>query len=166
MKTFFDILEARVSNPARVHALSVRRVLETACEQSLTIVPDEGPVHDALLRRVVGPPVTLIASFEDREGRAASESCACLVGLTLRQASTLGKGLACPVLYSGVETDGEVCVLPRGGGLVRCGGRDTKGVTRAYQRARGVAKVRFDCPPWGWIEAVSEDSWRRRHAKA
>jgi hypothetical protein len=166
MKAFFDILEARARNPALVHALSVRRVLETVCEQSLTIVPDDEPVHEALLRSGVGRPVVLTASFESGDGKAANESCACLAGLTLRQARALGKGLGCTVLYSGAETRGEVCVLPAGGGpLVRCGGRDTKGVTRAYQRARGVDMVRFDCPPWGWIESVVEDSWRRRHAR-
>ena len=165
MKAFFDILEARETNPARVHALSVRRMLETVSDQSLTIVPDEGPVHEELVRRGVGRPVILTVSFESGDGKGADEACACLAGLTLRQARQLGKKLGCPVLHSGPETDGEVCVLPLGGGLVRCGGRDTKGVTRAYQRARGVRKVRFDCPPWGWIEAVSEDSWRRRHAR-
>jgi hypothetical protein len=166
MKAFLEILEARDTNPARVHALSVQRVLETVSEQSLTMVPGEELVHEALIRSGVGRPVALTVSFVSRSGKAAKESCACLAGLTLRQARTLGKGLGCAVLFSGTETNGEVCVLPSGGGrLISCGGRDTKGVTRAYQRARDVNNVQFDCPPWGWIESVAEVSRRRRRAK-
>jgi hypothetical protein len=166
MKAFLEILEARDTNPARVHALSVRRVLETVCEKSLTMVPDEELVHEALMRSGVGRQVDLTVSFESGNGKVNKECCACLAGLTLRQARTLGKGLGCAVLFSGAETNGEVCVLPSGGGrLISCGGRDTKGVTRAYERARGVGNVQFDCPPWGWIESVAEVTRRRRHAR-
>ena len=165
MTTFLEILEARDRNPASVHHLAVSRVLETAGDRSLTIVPDDGPVHEELKRRGYGGPFGLRVAFETGDGKGGEEACACLRGLTLRQAGKLGKALGRAMIYSGPETACEVCVLPLGGGLERFGERATEGVSRAYKAARGFAKVRFDCPPWAWIQAVMEDLWRRSRAR-
>ena len=165
MTTFHEILQARDRNPESVHELAVRRVLETAGDRSLTIVPDDVPVHEELKRRGYGRSIGMWIAFKYEGGKGGEEGCACLCGLTLRQAGKLGKALGRAMIYSGPETAGEVCVLPLGGGLDRFGARATEGISRAYKAARGFATVRFDCPPWAWIEAVMEDKWRSGRAR-
>lgn len=153
MITFSHILEARMGDPGRLSELAARRLLEAIGERSFTMLESTPAARQELGRRGHHRAFGLRAAF-------AAASLACVTGQALREAGRLGKKLGCPVIFSGRETGGEVCVLPLGGGLVRCGGRDAEGVTRGGEVLLGVAEAHFDCPPWAWTEAVMEDLWR------
>ena len=149
MTTFSEILEARDRNPAAVHHLAVRRLLETVGDRSLTIVPDDGPVHEELKRRGYGGPFGLRVAFKTADGKSGEEGVRLHRGLTLRQAGRLGKALGRAMIYSGPETDGEVCVLPLGGGLDRFGARATEGDLAGLQGGAGYREGSVRLPALG-----------------